>query len=48
MDVLTLEIALFLTVIFYLIFPIIYVKKNGKDSEKLGKNLHYGTQSFVL
>lgn len=39
MDVLTLGIALFLTVISYLIFPIIYVKKNGKASEKLGKKL---------
>ena len=39
MDVLTFGIALFLTVISYLIFPIIYVKKNGKVSEKLGKKL---------
>ena len=39
MDLLTLGIALVLTVIFYLIFPIIYVKKNGKVSEKLGKKL---------
>lgn len=30
MDVLTLGIALFLTVISYLIFPIIYVKKMEK------------------
>lgn len=39
MDLLTLGIALILTVISYLIFPIIYVKKNGKVSENLGKKL---------
>lgn len=42
MDILTLGIALLLTVVSYLIFPIIYVKKNGKVSENVGKNSHYG------
>ena len=39
MDILTLGIALLLTVVSYLIFPIIYVKKNGKVSENVGKKL---------
>ena len=39
MEVLKLAIMLFITVFAYLVFPIIYVKTNGKVSEKRGKKI---------